>query len=238
MKAFFLVFLLWCLSGNGQELMLLKGKIVLDQPIESEINVENLRSQSKTTTDAKGDFSFFVQVGDTLQFSGVTIATLKKVLTKSDLEKRIYVVEIQMDGILLKEVEIMNYKNINAVSLGILKKQPKSLTPAERRLYSAGSSPIDALLNMFSGRTSTLKDNLEIEKKELLIEKILRQFQETYFFEQLNIPTEYVNGFLYYAVEDKKLLEIAATNNKGLTQFKLAELAVNYLEIINEKQQK
>lgn len=238
MRTNFLVFLLLGLPCSAQELMLLKGKIVSNEPIESGIQVENLRSKSSTVSDSKGDFSFFVQVGDTLQFSGATIATLQKVLSQSDLEKRIYVVEIHSEGILLKEVEIVNYKNINAVSLGILQKQPKSYTPAERRLYSAGSSPIDALLNMFSGRTSSLKEIVEIEKKELLKEKLQRQFEETYFIEKLKIPKEYVNGFLYFAVEDKSLLQLVADNNKGLTQFKLSELAVSYLEIINEKHKK
>jgi Ser-tRNA(Ala) deacylase AlaX len=209
-----------------------------NEPIENGVQIENLRSKSNTTSDVKGDFSFFVQVGDTLQFSASTIATFKKVLTKSDLEKRIYVVEIKTGGILLKEVEILNYKNINAVSLGILQKQPKSYTPAERRLYGATSSPIDALLNMFSGRTSNLKDIVEIEKKELLIKKLLLQFEETYFIEKLKIPEDYVIGFLYFAAENKELLEIEAINNKALTQFKLTAIAANYLEIINEKQQK
>jgi hypothetical protein len=48
----------------------------------------------------------------------------------------------------------------------------------------------------------------------------------------LKIPSEYVEGFKYYAVENKKFIVILESKNKVTTEFLLGELAIKYKEIM------
>jgi hypothetical protein len=70
-----------------------------------------------------------------------------------------------------------------------------------------------------------------LEKKELNI-KYLGAFEEGYFVKYLKIPSEYVEGFKYYAVENKKFIVILESKNKVTTEFLLGELAIKYKEIM------
>ena len=71
---------------------------------------------------------------------------------------------------ILDEVFIASNSEFNAVSLGILKKEIKPLTPYERQLYTAGdfkpvhllsiltgSLNVDPIINAITGRTKRLK---------------------------------------------------------------------------------
>lgn len=225
-------------------LTLLKGKITSQIKELNDVYVANLRSESTTTTDSNGNFSMFVKVGDTLQYSGLQIITKKAVITENDLAKQLYVENLEVKVNPLDEVEIKQYPNINAVSLGILQKPAKVYTPAERKLKAAtaldgkigfgGAMSIDPLLNAISGRTTLLKKELAVEKKEKLLQKIEYLFKEDYFLENLKIPKEYLRGFWYYAVEDLKLVTALNAKNKIMARFIFSDLATKYLEILKK----
>ncbi|MGV3698047.1 hypothetical protein [Flavobacterium sp.] len=232
---------------QSQELILLKGRITSQIKELGEVNVINLRSDSNTITDRNGSFSMFVKVGDSLQFTGLQIITKKIIIEEADLAKKLYVANVEAKVIPLEEVEVKKYPNINAVSLRILEKQPKTYTPAERKLKTAGEfhwySPllipfggmsVDGLLNAISGRTAILKKELDIERKEKLLEKIQDMFKQDYFLSNLKIPEEYLRGFWYYAVDEPKLVEALKANDKINMQFIFSDLAVKYLETIKK----
>jgi hypothetical protein len=190
----------------------------------------------------------FVKVGDTIQFSSIQIETKKVIIQESDLAKSLFVSSLEPKVIPLDEVEIKEYKNINAVSLGILDKPAKKYTPAERKLRTAGEfhwyyplliplggMPTDGLINSISGRTAMLKKELEVEKKEALLKKIEYQFDPEYFTNNLKIPQEYVKGFWYYAIEEPRLVNEINSKNKSMAKFIFAELATKYLELLTKK---
>jgi hypothetical protein len=145
----------------------------------------------------------------------------------------------------LDEVVVRQYKNINAVSLGIISANTKHYSPAERKLMAASgtdlkgntdgsmgaSASLDPLFNWMSGRTAMLEKELEVEKKETLLQKIENQFGIDYFTEKLKIPKEFVKGFWYYIVEETRFVSALNAKNKTMATFILAELAVNYLEL-------
>ena len=144
----------------------------------------------------------------------------------------------------LKEVVLTEYPDINAVSLGILQKAPKTYTKAERNLRAAGTlkwySPlliplggmsVDGLINQVSGRTNMLKKELIIERKEILQEKTLDYFDNDYLVKTLYIPEEYVDGFIYYVVEDAPFSNAMRDKNKTRATFLLHQLAVEFLEL-------
>jgi hypothetical protein len=235
---FQILFLFFCFPifgfAQSTELVFLKGKLVCSIKNLSDVNVTNLRSET-TTVSVNGDYSMFVKVGDTIQFSSIQIETKKVIIQESDLAKSLFASSLEPKVIPLDEVEIKEYKNINAVSLGILDKPAKKYTVAERRLYAASSSPLDGLLNAISGRTDLLKKELEVEKKEMLLKKIEYQFDPEYFTNNLKIPQEYVKGFWYYAIEEPRLVNEINSKNKSMAKFIFAELATKYLELLTKK---
>ena len=242
--------MLFSLKGIAQaQLTWLRGKIVSETKELREINVENLRSESATTTADNGNFGLFVAEGDTLQFSGLQIRSKKVVITQADMNKQLYVVALESKVIPLEEVEIKQYPNINAVSLGILQKPAKKYTPAERKLRAAEEfhwysplliplSPmsVDGIINAISGRTAMLKKELAVEHKEKLLEKIDYLFPPDFFTNNLKIPKEYVRGFCYYAIEDDKLVKAINDKNKIMARFIFADIATRYKELLNSKE--
>ncbi|WP_333599405.1 hypothetical protein [Flavobacterium sp.] len=241
---FFFFFLQSIGFAQSNELFFLKGKIVCSVKELSQVNVFNLRSESSTATDENGDYSLFVKVGDTLKFASLQVETKKIVILETDLKKPLFVTALTPNTIALEEVQIKDYKNINAVSLGILEKPAKHYSPAERRLRAAeelhwyspllipvGGMSVDGLLNSISGRTAMLKKEVVIEKKEKLLLKIENQFGADYFTQKLKIPPQNVRGFWYYAVDDERLENALNTKNKTKASFILAELAINYLAL-------
>ena len=234
---------------QSQSLSLLKGKITSQIKELNDIYVSNLRSETNTVTDKNGNFSMFVKVGDTIQFSGLQVDTKKVMMDENDITKKLYVINLKAKVIPLKEVEIKLYPNINAVSLGILEKPAKKYTPAERKLKTAsnyyptadaglmmgGSIGLDPIINAITGRTAMLKKELQIEKKEYLLQKIEYLFKEDYFTENLKIPKDYVRGFCYYAVEDPKLIEALNSKNKMMARFIFSDVATKYLELLTTK---
>ena len=243
-----IILFLFFVNTYAQTLTLLKGKITTQVKELNDVNVVNLRSESTTNTDKNGNFSMFVKVGDTLQFSGLQIITKKCVINENDTAKQLYVISLETKVIPLEEVEIKQYSNINAVSLGILQSPAKVYTPAERKLRTATaayptamigtmggfSMGLDPLLNAISGRTTMLKKELKVERKEYLLQKIEYLFKEDYFIENLKIPKEYLRGFWYYAIEDPKLAEALNYKNKMMARFIFSDLATKYLEILKK----
>ncbi len=217
----------------------INGKITADYNDLEGIYIINLKSEKATLTERGGYFSINASVGDTLMFSAVQFKGLKLALKESDFMKELFFVKLEPLIRLLDEVKINEYKNINAVSLGIISPNMKHYMPAERKLYTATSGggilPVDPILNWMSGRTAMLKKEVEVEKKELLMNKIDGWYEEKYFIQTLKIPENYVKGFKYYIVQDSKFVEAMKSKNKTMATFVMNELAVNYLQLLKEK---
>ncbi|WP_293870736.1 hypothetical protein [Flavobacterium sp.] len=234
--------------AQSQTLSFLKGKVISQIKELNSVFVTNLRSDFSTTTDGSGNFSMFVKVGDTLQFTGLQVITKKAVIDESAIAKTLYIINVEAKVISLEEVAIKKYPNINAVSLGILQRPAKVYTLAERKfrtataayptanigLMAGGSVGLDPLLNAISGRTAMLKKELTIEKKEKLLQKIEYMFQESYFSDNLKIPKEYIRGFWYYSVEDSKLASALNAKNKIMARFIFSDLAIKYLDLLKK----
>jgi hypothetical protein len=240
-KNYLLFFVLFGLSNVCQSQInpskQLKGKVISTLDDLENIYVFNLTTKKSSLTEKDGFFVINASVGDSLQFSSIQYKVLKIEIKENFFQNELYYVRLEPLINQLDEVVIKDYKNINAVSLGILSKPAKSYTPAERKLYTAtnGSSPLDVLLNAISGRTKMLKKEVVIEKQEVSLEKIEYYLDDKYFIEALKIPADYVSGFKYYVVEDKKIQETLKSKNKSMLKFLLGELATKYLDIIKEK---
>lgn len=201
---------LMVLFSQAQERLViqLKGK-VLSKTIDLEgINVINSKTEKIAITALGGYFSIPVCEGDTLTFSAVQFKGIRIAITASDIVKPLLFVKMEPIINQLNEVLIFQYKNINAVALGIIPRELQSYTPAERRLKTATGMDarigfntaltIDPLLNLFSGRTAELIKNIEVERKEILLKKIENRFEKTYLVQKLEIPEQFVKAFEYF----------------------------------------
>jgi len=227
----------------------LKGKVMADNPDLEGIYIVNLKSEKSTLTERGGYFTINATVGDTLLFSAVQFKGIKLALREADFQKELLFVRLESLVRILDEVKINEYKNINAISLGIISAKTKQYTPAERKLNTASnpyaslgagtsvgaSAGLDPVLNWLSGRTAMLKKEVEVEKKEFLLQKIDNLFDEKYFIETLKIPEDYIKGFQYYIVEDANFVDSINKKNKTMATFIMNELAVKYKALLEEK---
>jgi len=246
---FLIAFLFLIQISNGQDVVTAKkinGKVTADSNELEGIYIINLKTEKATLTERGGYFSITASVGDTLMFSAVQFKALKVAITESDFKKELFFVKMEPLVRFLNEVIVNEYKNINAVSLGIIPHEIKPSTPAERKLFTAtgGGKNLyglntrisgDAILNAISGRTAMLKKELEVEKKETLMDKINDWYETIYFTKTLKIPEDYVKGFLFYIVEDAKFVAAINAKNKTMATFLMNELAVQYNALLNEK---
>lgn len=245
-KIAFLLLSINTFYAQNVEVKTVKGKIACEAIDLDGIYIINLRSDASTATEKEGYFSINVSVGDTIMFSALQIKGKKIVISETDFQAELFLVKLEPMINKLDELVIKQYKNINAVSLGIISPNTKHYTPAERKLKTAsgvdlagntdgtsgGSVGLDPLFNWFSGRTGMLKKELEVEQKETLLKKIENQFSFDYFIQKLKIPEEYVKGFWYYAVEDVAFSTALNAKNKTLATFVLTELAVKYINLL------
>lgn len=229
---FFLVFVVQiAFSQEGKNI---SGKIIVKDAMVNDIHVINLTKDKETITNNQGEFTILVSPDDLLVFSAGHLDYMRKIVEQEDYEKGVLVVEMTSKINALDEVEVKNYSNINAVALGILSKPAKEYTPAERRLFGATSSPIDALINLISGRTKMLEKGVAIEKREFLLEHLEGLYSDEFYLKNLNIEKENIKGFHYFLVEDTRFAAALQSKDKTLASFLLIEIAAKY-NSINEK---
>jgi hypothetical protein len=216
----------------------LNGKVIADMSDLEGVYVINLKTEKAAITENNGYFSIPAVAGDTLMFSAVQFKGIRIVLTQKHFENDFLFVKMEPIMNQLKEVIVRRrYDNIDAVSLGIISKGQKKYTPAERKYATASSGRMnpqgfDPLLNYFSGRSAMLKKEIEVEKKESYLKQLEKLFDVDHFINKLKIPSEYVKGFEYFAVENTKFTKILDSKNVTTIEFLLGELATKYNEII------
>lgn len=133
-------------------------------------------------------------------------------------------------GIELDEVIINQYAGINARSLGIISKNQKSYTVAERRL-AANSGGIGGLINTFSGRKEMFKKEVEVEKKETMLSKLKKMFDTSYYLKSCHVSADKIIAFQYYCIENKNFVRLFNAGNRGEILFYMLQLAITFNEL-------
>lgn len=221
---------------------IVNGKIKLDHSIVEDIYIENLSTSKNTLTVEGGYFTINARAGDTLMFSAIHIIGKQIILGTAEMSQDLIFVPLQVMPNQLAEVKIYQYDHINAVSLGIIPAGQRQYTKAERKLKAGGdldaqlgtnsSISTDAVLNWMTGKTASLKKELEVERKESMQEKIEKMFDGNYMVNRLQIPSEYVRGFIIFAAEQTVALPVFSSKNRTAAAFMIADLAVQYKKII------
>lgn len=231
---FLLLFLCQISFGQTVGEKILHGKIVAETGLVAGVNIVNLVNEKSTTSDSNGNFFILAKADDLLVLSSVNLEYQRRIIDEDDLKSDQIIIKMTSKITQLEEVIVNKYPEINAVSLGISAKGIKKYTPAERRLYTANSTPGDALLNLLSGRTAMLKKEIEVEKKERSLVLFEALFEDDFYTKNLKIPANYVKGFQYYCIEDAKISEVLKSKNKTKIEFLLIPLAKKYNEMISD----
>lgn len=205
------------------------------------VNVTNTSNKIMVVSDGYGHFSILAKEGDILSFSAVNYEPLRKIINKKEFTIGNVNADLTSRSIELNEVVINKHSGITAENLGIISKDQVKLTPAERRLQTAGDfKPIhllgllgghlavDPILNAISGRTKMLKKEVVVEKKEFLMAKLVNLFEDKYYTETLKIPLEFIGGFQYYCIEDPHFVRSLNEKNKTMCMFLIVGLAAEF----------
>lgn len=214
---------------------IIHGKIIVESRHIAGVTIINLVNEKSVVSDSNGEFFILAKADDLLVFSSINLEYHRKQIEEEDLKQEVIIIKMTAKITELEEVIVNKHPEINAVAIGISPKGIKKYTPAERRLYTANSTPIDALINSISGRTAMLKKELEVEKKERLLVLFGSLFDDTYFTKTLKIPVDYVKGFQYYCIEDGKISEALKSKNKTKIEFLIVPLAEKYNAIISNE---
>ncbi len=239
-KSFIAFFLSFTAVAVAQDRCTLNGKVVSDFDSLDGIYVINKTTEKSVTTGRGGYFTIYAGANDTLIFSAVQFTAKNVVLKAEDLNGLLLVplAPLQHE---LSELIIVDYSHINSESLGLVPVGQKKYTPAERKLATASTfrmNPLglDPLINAFSGRTAILKQAAETEKKETLMQKIAYLYSEEDIISKLKIPLDYVQGFIFYVVENKYFAKAVAEKNTEMARFLMAGMADKYrTQLINDK---
>ena len=233
----------------AQEDKMLSGAIVITDAVPAGIAIINASNRQQALSDGKGFFVIAAKTGDTLLFSAVHLNMVRKIITEGEYKSGKMTLRMVSKINALDEVKVKS--NINAVDLRIIPTAIQAKTPAERRLRTAGDfkawhllkiiaggMELDPVFNKISGRTKQKKKELQIEKKEFLLQKIEAQFKADFFTEKLKIPSDYVGGFKYYLIEDANFVKAIQENDTLNAEFTMIKLADSYnkMLVLDEKQ--
>ncbi len=228
----FLIFIQQVISQK-----MLVGKVMVDNTVMANVNINNITTNKSTSTNIEGVFSIPISIDDILVFSSVNLETKRKQIGAEDLTDTIIIVKMNASIIPLKEVKVNENNAVTAENLGIIPKDQKKYSPAERRVHEAttggGLVPLNPILNAISGRTTMLKKEVVAEKKERLLLRLDGWFEEKFYTNSLKIPQEYIKGFHYFLIEDTDFVRALKAKNKTLTKFLMSKLSLNYKETIS-----
>jgi hypothetical protein len=233
LKYFITLFLLLCFQEVFSQSIEIKGRVVSESNIEN-IHVINKTKQIFATTNNEGEFSIAVSLNDTLKFSSIQhktrLVTINKfiITTRSilvNLEEQINELDEVLVGKVLTGDLISDVKNvegnapINFYDVGIPGYEGKIATQSERRLSEAGEFkpemllgflsggiPLNPILNGLSGRTKMLKNRVEIESKEVLMQSIKARLGKD-FLASNPLEENEVADFFYFCSDDLNFIK-------------------------------
>ena len=221
----------------------LEGKVGTTEDIDLEgINIFNLSTSKGTVTDAKGGFRIAVALKDTLSISAIHIQETTLVIGEEQIKNKKIIINLSekmnelstvtlrrsLTGYIGSDANIIpTVQTITATSIGLPNADLPQLSKTQRQLYTATSGPVDALVNMLSGRTKMLKKQLEYQKTAALTLALLDKFPETYFIDALKIDKLKVYSFIFFCEDDPDYQTIMKQNSMEIIEF-LVRKSVEY----------
>ena len=242
-KDFLVIFILLSFQTFLGQSVEVFGKVQSNLGVEN-IHVINKTAQVFTITNEKGEFKINVTLNDSLVFSSIQHKLKEIVISKDDISNRAILVKLDeqineldevtvgkvLTGDLFKDIaSIEGNPPINFFDVGIPGYTGKIATQSERRLSEAGEFkpkmllgllgggvPLNPILNGLSGRTKMLKNRVEIETKETLMNTIKARLSRDFFVSN-PLDEDLRMDFFYFCADDKNFIKYC----KNETDFKI-----------------
>jgi len=207
-----------CIWSTHAQDFELKGQFTGQNLDRSFINVINTSSYKATISQLDGKFKIPVRVGDSILISSIQYMDVKFIV-KPEYENESIEIPLKLKINELQEVDVYslgltgdldkdagniktNEFNQRAAGLPVPKKQ---LTKNERRLYaaksSAGGIPLDYMFNLINGNIKMYKQLIQYDRVDNQKVKLGSIFPERFYTEDLNLPDNLIEDFVYYCVE-------------------------------------
>jgi hypothetical protein len=225
------------------QVSVLKGIVRADSLADFKINIINITQGSGTTTSNTGEYEIEVKVNDTLIFSAiqyqpVEINITNKIIDEGYLEVQMFDRINELEEVVLSNVsltgnlehDISGIETYSQEDFGFAYSPTKPLTSIERKLHTAQSEKIDALLNAISGRTKMLKTAREYEDTMEMVEKAVTIFSASFFLDNLQIPENKIKAFLFFCTEDPYFRELMSNSKRWELLEYFLEKAPDFLE--------
>ena len=210
-----------CFAQRAQQKNL-SGKVVIDEEENldlSSIDVLNLTSNYKTTTNRDGDFLLPIKIGDTIQFSSMGLLP-RKIVMNPDLYMRGFVqvhmnVEvIELQTALVNPLKLDRYEDQSDMTylynqLGIYQKSYKEVAPrvvknkSDLHKFTPAKilAPVE-LIGHINGHYRK-KRNLDFyENQNYFATKIMDYLPTDYFTDELTIPEERIKDFIFFTIHN------------------------------------
>lgn len=245
-----MVFVIFLSHNAFSQNFILEGRVTTTKDIDVEgINIFNLTTSKGTITDEDGAFWISVSLKDTLSISALHIQKTTLIIEEAQLIDKKIIIELNekmnelstvtirrpLTGYLSSDANIIPVqKSVTASSVRLPNADLKKLPKTERLLYTANSTPVDALLNMISGRTKMLKKQIEMERKTQLSQTLLDKFPETYFTSVLQIDRFKIYSFVFFCEDDPDYKNVMKSNNEEIRNF-LERKSIEFRKSLNEE---
>lgn len=205
-------------------------RAVADSLPATNVKVVNIVNEQTAVSNADGEFRIQAKAGDMLVFPTENFEYKRFLIDEETLKKSVVTVVLTARAIQLDEVTI--HRDIDAETMGFVPKGQKKYTPAERKVYSATSGPVDIIVNGLTGRTKMLRKGVAVERRERLMERLEIQFEEEFYTDRLRIPADYIKGFRFFLLDDKDVVAALDARNKPALMERVLQLAPSYLDLI------
>ncbi len=214
-----LIFLVFsCHSVFHAQEFELKGQFTGENLEKSFINVINTTTYKATISQLDGKFELPVRAGDSILISSIQYKDVKFIV-KQEYKNEGILIPLNLKINELEQVDVYslgltgdldkdagniktNEFNQRAAGLPVPKKQ---LTKNERRLYAAKSSgggiPLDYMFNLINGNIKMYKQLIKYDRVDNKKAKLASIFPERFYTEDLNLPNNLIEDFVYYCVE-------------------------------------
>jgi hypothetical protein len=232
----------------------MRGQFTGEDLEKSFINVINLNQYTATISQLDGKFEIQASTGDSILISSIQYSEIKFVVKeeyfKDGVEiplklkvnelNQVDIYSLGLSGNLEKDVRGIKTNDFSQTQLGF-PAYVERFTREERRLHSATSSqgglPLDYLFNLINGNIKMYKQLVEYERTDRKKDKLFQIFPERFYQEDLNVPDNLIEDFIYYCAENNdEVVQLIRQQNKLLLMELLPKLAEEYLSIKeNEK---
>lgn len=232
---------LFSISSVAQQRSPIDGRIRLFDGTTTLVEVVNKKTKEKVNSDVTGYYLINAAVGDTLRFSSAKSTVSHYVVGPDDLTQGRVNVVLTKQGQNLEEIVIIK-KEFGPNFFDLTPQQKLSQAELNYKVNNTLTQAmpngnvginIGALINLFNGKRKAAKQAIAYEKMDLMINNLVDVYPREELVKELNMPQEFLEGYLVYLVNQPDFAEIPITHDTGYLLY-LAGHYQGFLDFIQQ----